>query len=690
MPKHARPAAIKTKISNKPGFRPELHGIRGLALGLVVVFHLFANGRVSGGIDIFLAITGFLFTGSLLRRISSNNGRLDFGRHFSRIGYRLLPAALLVITATAIGVYVFFPRTRWLQAANEARASALYHENLELIWSQLTYEAGGPSSSPFQHFWSLSVQGQFHILWPLVIIAAVFIARKINWNAERVTLVVVATIFVASFAYANYLTVTNQEVAYFHTATRMWELALGGLAGLLLPKLRLPSPARVLLGWLGFGLIVTCGLFLDGAANFPGYQALWPISGLILMLMAGHTQSRYGADRLLMTKPFTFVADISYALYLWHWPILVFYLVATERNRASVKGMMFVLVVSVILATVTKRIIEDPINTALVATKNYRGPLIAIAASLAFVGTAGFSAGSYLETKQTQALAQLQVESSEHPGAAAIVLHDAPENYGQQPIPALEIIAKDQPQTRGMDCVQTHRDIPDSDKFKTCSTGDPAGHKTLLILGGSKAEQWEPALHEIGLKYGWKIITGIKGACLLASYNETAVDFEQSDSCVKWNENAIRAASELSPDLVVTLATTRRDSENERTPAGFIEAWERLEQLEIPVLAIRDTPRLDHNVPECISNGGNQQTCGVNRKEVLADDLDGILSNATYPDNVTIADMTHYFCHNDFCPAIAGNIVLYIDNHHVSATYMRTVAPFLESELNTVVPELFR
>src|SRR5699024_12683634 len=157
--------------------------------------------------------------------VTAGNGRLEMARHCSRIGYRLLPAALLFIPAISISVFVFLPRTRWLQMADEGFASALYHENWQLIWSQLAYGAGGPNSSPFQHFWSLSVQGQFHVIWPLVVIVAFLVARRFQWNAERLLLVVVSVICVVSFAYAIYLIISDILLPYFHTGTRMLALA---------------------------------------------------------------------------------------------------------------------------------------------------------------------------------------------------------------------------------------------------------------------------------------------------------------------------------------------------------------------------------------------------------------------------------------------------------------------------------
>ncbi|MGO1884340.1 MAG: acyltransferase family protein, partial [Citricoccus sp.] len=179
-------------------YLPELHGVRGLALAGVVLFHLFGNGRTSGGLDVFLAISGFLFTGMLLREAATSGGRIDLLRYFGRLARRIvIPAALVVLVTTVVGLFVL-PSTQRDQLLAESRASLLYFENLELVNSQLAYGAAGPETSPFQHFWSLSVQGQFYLVWPLVAVIAVLVAKALRVPAARVMGVLVVVIIGAS------------------------------------------------------------------------------------------------------------------------------------------------------------------------------------------------------------------------------------------------------------------------------------------------------------------------------------------------------------------------------------------------------------------------------------------------------------------------------------------------------------
>src|SRR5699024_2521487 len=213
-------------------YLPELHGIRGLALLGVVLFHLFGNGRTSGGIDIFLAVSGFLFTGMLLREAANSGGRIAPFRYLGSLVRRILVPAAIVVAATLLIGLAISPVTQHSQLWAEARASLLYFENFELINSQLAYGAAGPETSPFQHFWSLSVQGQFYLIWPLIAIAAVLIAKRLKTSAARIMGVLIGIIFIMSFVYAIYVGSYNQDEAYLMTTTRAWQLAFGGFLAL--------------------------------------------------------------------------------------------------------------------------------------------------------------------------------------------------------------------------------------------------------------------------------------------------------------------------------------------------------------------------------------------------------------------------------------------------------------------------
>lgn len=235
------------------------------------------------------------------------------------------------------------PATGHRQLWAEARASLLYFENFELINSQLAYGAAGPETSPFQHFWSLAVQGQFYLIWPLITVIAVLVARAIRSSAPLVLAMISTLIFLASFTYAIYVGSYNQAEAYLMTETRAWQLAFGALLALFISTLRLPRMLRPVGSWVGVALIVSCGFVLDGAQLFPGPWALWPLLGLVLVLISagpdgGNHDPWNTATRLLSSRPFGWVADHAYALYLWHWPLLIYYLQLRDREAVGIRG----------------------------------------------------------------------------------------------------------------------------------------------------------------------------------------------------------------------------------------------------------------------------------------------------------------------------------------------------------------
>ncbi len=685
-PRHARP--VSAGLPSRT-YRPELHGVRGLALLLVVLFHIFGNGRISGGIDVFLAITGFLFTQSLLRKAVAGRGRVALREHFGRVGQRLLPPALVVLVAVAVATVAFLPATRWLQVARELAASVLYAENWELIGSQLDYDAAGPASSPLQHFWSLSVQGQFHLLWPFVVMAVVAIALRLRRSPVRLLILVVSAVTVLSFVYAVTLRLEDQPVAYYHSGARLWELTLGGLAALVLPHLRLPGWLRPVLAWGGLAMIVSCGFVLE-AADFPGAASLWPVTGLLLILAAGSDSTGLGPQRLLTAKPLTFVADMSYALYLWHWPVLVFYLAVRERAAVGVRGALFVFGVSVVLAWLTTRVLDGTVQAGLTRLAPPRRFTVVATTLVAAVVASGSSA-MWLDVRQEQAIAASVLRASAQPGAAALVGTEgttAAETAvdPEQVVPLLEAVEQDLPEIYDWGCVQNLGDSPKYDEVLICDDPTDRAGARVVMTGGSHVQQWYPAMSEVAANAGWELIVVDKDGCQLTADRDGSRGAGVNSSCYRWNEMAFDVIVDLEPDAVFTIGSTTRGME-EWTPDGFVDVWRDLGEHGIPVIAVRDTVRLEQRVPDCLASVGyDPVACGIPRSQVM---MDSYPASDDMPANVTFVDMTDLVCEADVCPAIVGNVIVYRDASHVTATYMQTLAPFFEQRLREQLPWLF-
>ncbi|HYH31073.1 MAG TPA: acyltransferase, partial [Pseudonocardia sp.] len=326
---------------------------------LVVVHHVW-TGRVSGGVDVFFVISGFLLTGQLARAAAA--GPLDLRRRWSRMVLRLLPAAVTVLLGTVVAAALLLPEGRWLQTVREVAATALFLENWQLAADSVDYAARSNATSVVQHFWSLSIQVQFFVAWPLAVALLVLVARGAAHRLHAHLTLTLLGVFAASLAFSVALTAADQPLAYFNSLTRLWEFALGGLLALWIDRFPWTRGERVGFGWTGVLGLLACGFVLDGASVFPGYAALWPTVCAVLVLQAGVTRSRYGVDRVLTWRPLQVVGRMSYALYLWHWPVLVLYMVARDRERLGPLGGLAVIATAVVLAVLTSRFVEEPVR----------------------------------------------------------------------------------------------------------------------------------------------------------------------------------------------------------------------------------------------------------------------------------------------------------------------------------------
>lgn len=225
------------------------------------------------------------------------------------------------------------------------------------------YAEDGSLASPLQHFWSFSIQGQVFMLWPLLFLVSAVVARRFRLRFRGVVLLVFGALFAASLAFSVRETSTNQAYAYFDTRARLWEFAFGTLLALALPFIRLPRSVRVVVGWVGVAAMLSGGFLLDVQGRFPGYVALWPLLAAALVIVAGQTHSPIEADRLLSSKPLVRMGDLSYAVYLWHWPVLVLYLIWRDEAAPGVLGGLLVIGSSLGLAYLTRRFIERPMRT---------------------------------------------------------------------------------------------------------------------------------------------------------------------------------------------------------------------------------------------------------------------------------------------------------------------------------------
>ncbi|WP_156754916.1 acyltransferase family protein [Actinokineospora pegani] len=651
--------------------RPELQGLRALAVILVVVYHVWL-GRVSGGVDVFFVISGFLVTGQLVR--ATTRGGIPFRSHFGRLLKRLVPSATVVLVAVAVAAVFLLPGNRWLQTVREITASALYAQNWQLAFDSVDYYAQNNTASVVQHFWSLSIQGQFYLVWPLLVALVAVVARR---HPRRVLALTLTTITAASLAYSVHLTVVNQPYAYFHTATRVWEFGIGGLLALALARVRLDRRLRVALGWGGVVGLVGCGALMNVGAMFPGWLALWPVLSACSVILAGQTASAFGADRWLSLRPLSYVGDISYCLYLWHWPVLVFYLVVRDRVEVGLLGGLFIIALSVVLAVLTHHLVEEPVRKSGIGSVKPWGAYRM--AGLMLVAVLGLAqVWQHVAVRQADRFAGM-VGDQDHPGAVAHVLgYEFEGDDDAVLIPPMVTIGDDWLNTPDMTCGRR----AGTRQLDVCtSTYTDTPTKRVVIVGDSHMGQLTNAFYPIAERRGWELTLLAKGAC---TYSTTSEQYPGDPGCLTWIDEAHEEVLRLRPDAVVTAATRDpRAGRTEVTPAGFVERWQQLRDAGITVFAIRDNPRFDYRPSDCAEvHGVDSDKCSTPRSDIFAEEppyarVEGV------PDNVYFFDFTDYYCDALTCGPVVGNVRVYMDDNHTTATFMRTLAPVVE---NAIVP----
>ncbi|WP_322632897.1 acyltransferase family protein [Glycomyces albidus] len=651
-------------------YRPEIQGLRAFAVLLVAVYHIWF-GRVSGGVDVFLFLTGFLITGSLLRGVE-RDGRVQPVAFLARLARRLFPAAAVVLLAVLLMGWLLLPGTRQYDVACETVASALYFENWTLASNTVDYLARDKPLSPLQHFWSLSIQGQFYLAWLVLVALAAAAAKALKASPRAAVLAGCAAVFAGSLAYSVAATAERQQWAYFDTGARLWEFALGGMLAIALPFLKLPERVRVVLGWTGLAALLSCGALLEVSTMFPGWIALWPTGAALLVIVSGTTGSRWGADRLLTWRPLAAVGDHSYSLYLWHWPILVAYLYIAGRSTATVLGGVLVLGLSLAAAYLTKRFVED--RTAPRRTSTRRWSVAVAAAFLVPVVVTAGAAQAQLAERQERLeaeIAEALEDGDAYPGAAVLddpaLAESLPEDMPL--LPPLETVAQDLPRVyKGEDDCDGAR--------RLCVFGDAEGQRTVALVGASRIAHYFPAFEQAALGNGWRLLVLSKSSCQFTSepgIEEVRGEFDAD--CAEYNEWALGQLEEQRPDLVVTLSG-RAHTDDERAYPGFVDRWRELDAWGIPVLALRDLPRFPDPVPECVARIG-AGAC-VFEAEPSHDPTDPSAALEDVPDNVAFADLTPYVCPDGECPAAIGNILVYRDTSHLTDTYAATLAPFVE------------
>lgn len=656
-------------------FRPEIEGLRAVAAFLVAVYHIWL-GRVSGGVDVFFVVSGFLITASLVSRYR-RLGTVNFFDYLFGLFKRLFPAAFFVLAVVTVISYVVLPTIRWDQTVQELLASALYFQNWELAFSAVDYLDSANDKSPVQHFWAMSIQAQFYVIWFFLITLAIFWVKRTQTTDIKPTLLkIFVAVFIPSLVYSIWMTQYNQPWAYFDTFARVWEFSLGGILFLTITKIRLSPLVSTVVGWFGFLALVSVGVVLDVGGVFPGYVALWPTMAAVMILVAGENGGTYGVQRFLGSKPLAKLGGLSYGFYLWHWPLLMFYYAIFGVESVSIVDGILIILLSLALSYVTTSIVERPIRK--IKTKTNYHPKV-IGALLAFmlpVLALNFAWQLKIEAEQQEQLAL--ASSPDYPGA--LVFTEAYQDTPERPyIPFDSEITNDRPIPFFDGC---HIGVPETDVV-TCEYGDTENPEyKVALVGGSHSSHWHPALDTFIEEENILLMNMTKSACRLST--ESRSDYPE---CNEWNKNIIDAIVEADVDLVVTTADIGQKNSKE-VPVGYVEQFRALESNNIPVFAIRDTPFFDRKVPECLVEfGRDAEECSVEREKTLpaVSDWERLEDK---PSNVYYYDYSDYICEDDVCRPVVGNIVGYSDSNHMTKSFSESLGSFVREDMIALLNQL--
>jgi peptidoglycan/LPS O-acetylase OafA/YrhL len=688
--------------------RTDIQGLRAVAVTMVLLFHLWP-GRLGGGfagVDVFFVISGFLITSHLLAHPPS--GFRDLATFWSRRVRRLLPASLLVLIVTTVATWRFAPDTQWATTAKDIAAAGLYVVNWRLAATSVDYLAAENAASPVQHFWSLSVEEQFYFVWPILILLLVAVAVRRHWNMTTVVSVGLGSLVLCSLGYSVLATRQEPASAYFVTPTRMWELGIGGLLAVVASaswsgrrspdRYSVAAPltayGRSVLAWLGLAAIAFTAFAYSGSTPFPGWQALLPVLGAAAFIAAESPLTRWSPGPGLALRPVQWLGDVSYSVYLWHWPLVVLVPYAVGHQLGT-GDKLAIVVATLLLAGITKSLVEDKFRRPEWG-RPLRKPFILGAAGMAVVvASTLLLTWSFQQREEAARDALASAVSGDQAcfGAAALDPHGScPPTLKGPVVPAPAEAVNDKSQAYDQHCwaYAPHFEL------HTCVFGDPRGKVQVALVGNSHAGEWLPAVQRIAERRGWRVTTYLASEC---SATRARLEWDaagQSSACWDWGDKVLRTTTTGKFDLVIT--SERNDhAAAGRTMDTSMAAWREgyREYLRgwlghgVHVAVIHDTPFPGStlgNIPDCIAQHlDDLSVCRGKRADwVPVDPLVGAARDLADP-RVTTIDLTDRICGQDTCAGAVGGVTVYFDGSHLSATYNATLAPYLAGPLAEAV-----
>jgi peptidoglycan/LPS O-acetylase OafA/YrhL len=677
-------------------FRPDVEGLRAIAVILVVLYHgdipRLHGGYV--GVDVFFVISGFVITGLLLRERTSTS-KTSLLAFYGRRCRRILPAATLVIVATVVTSYVVLGVVFADPTAVAARWTAVFLANFHFASIGTDYLNANQPPSPLLNFWSLAVEEQFYLVYPTIFLVVAGLRSRLSLRTRLV--VALVPIVVLSLLWSIVQTHANPTAAYYSPLTRAWELALGALIACGTPWLiRLRPAVAASMTWIGVAAIGVAAFAYSASTPYPGILVAVPVVGAGLVIAGGTSVPRSGVEALLRLPPFQWFGRHSYSLYLWHWPILI--IAADEAGKTSLpfRQNILWLVLAVVLSIATYRLIENPVRHA----RAFRGrSWLPVGVGVVLVGTSLVVATVALDAGGAQA-SSVDTASYGHPGnplargtalsarevarmvAAAPSIRTLPANLA----PALGKVGQNWGGPFGpCDVSEGQSSIP------ACVFGDPNATRTVVLYGDSHAAMWFEAMNLIALGNHWKLVFLVKDACPAVDLpfgNPTGFGTPGGEysSCDEWHRFALERIRRLEPDVVVI---TQEVDAGPNYLLYSANRWKTamtktIGELGIPashVVVLGNIPEFIGQGPECLAlhTQDVQECSGKNSSYVVAHNAAEL--QATTRVGARYINVVPWFC-SSTCTDVVGRYQPYWDGHHINADYSFALISVLNHALD--------
>lgn len=628
-------------------YRADIDGLRAVSILSVVAYHAFAARLPGGfaGVDVFFVISGFVITLGLLREAEAN-GRVDVVAFWARRARRILPAATLVLVATAAMV-VLTPAMDGRLMGRHIIAAALFFYNFRMASDAVDYLGEAHGENPLLHFWSLAVEEQFYLVWPLIVgVVAIAVARRSQGphSVRTVMIAVTITALVASLGYAIFRVDLSGELAFFDTLARAWQLLTGALLAALVSSAALvPSrsaPATLTGSLFGVVAIAALGGFFilyDPLDPYPGARAIVPVAAAAALIASG-ANDRVVTARLLALAPLRYIGRVSYVWYLWHWPLLVFGQLHFGTDQSTT---LAIVAVSFAVAALTHQLIETPFRFS---RRLQSSKVASIVLGVGLIAVGG--------------------------GTGALMRYHAPDlvNIGHGRTLSREAVQRDRPVIFADLCMVR---IAESN-LAPCVYGAREWSRTVVLFGDSHAANWFEPLRIAAEEKGWRIVVRTKAACRPVDIMQTIVGGGRQrpyQACATWLSAALDDVENLKPDLIIVSGVGHDyPVENERRVLTRLSAV-------APTVAIADTPWLPMEAADCLRERGGPEACQWPLKPLLGNRKYPRTPQRSLPPRIEVINLNDRLCPQQLCKAVQNGVVIMYDHHHLTKMFARTLAP---------------